>query len=262
MTERVLVNIIDHVAHVRLNRPDKRNGLDLPMFEGIIAAGEQVAADRAVRAVVLSGEGAVFCAGLDWGAFLAMGLEAGQRLLERPSGPANVAQRVAWVWQECPVPVIAAVHGAALGGGLQIALGADLRYATADAKFAVMEIRYGLIPDMGITRTLAGLVRPDVARELVFTGRTVLGEEAARIGLVTRVCVDPLGEAMVTAKEIAALSPHAVRAGKRLMRDAPTDVLASFTFETALQMELLGTPNQAEAVQAMMGRRPGAFSDH
>lgn len=257
--ERVLVTVEDHVAHVRLNRPDKRNGLDLAMFEAIVAAGERVAADPDVRAVVLSGEGKVFCAGLDWQAFLAMGAEASRRLLDR-TGPANLAQRVAWVWREVPVPVIAAIHGAALGGGLQIALGADLRYAAPDARLSVMEVHYGLVPDMGLSKTLPGLVRADVAKELVLTGRTVSGEEAERIGLVTRVAADPLVAALTTAREIASRSPAAVRAGKRLLDAAPAlDVAAAFRLETELQLALIGTPEQMEAVQATMTKRPAVF---
>jgi enoyl-CoA hydratase/carnithine racemase len=264
MTDRVLLTVADHVAHVRLNRPDKRNGLDLPMFEGIIAAGERVRADPSVRAVVLSGEGKAFCAGLDWGAFLAMGPDVGQRLLarDRAVSPANIAQRMCWIWQEVAVPVIAAVHGAAVGGGLQLALAADLRYATADARLAVMEVRYGLVPDMSLSQTLQRLVRDDVARELCFTGRDVSGDEAVRIGLVTRVCADPLAEALITAREIAARSPEAVRASKRLLGEARhLDVAAAFELETQLQLGLLGSANQVEAVQATLTKRDPVFRD-
>lgn len=264
MTDRILVSVVDHVAEVRLNRPEKRNGLDLEMFKGLIAAGERVAADRTVRAVVLSGEGRAFCAGLDWGAFLSMGPAVGERLLARDlaRSPANIAQRACWVWQEVPVPVIAVVHGAAVGGGFQLALAADLRYAAADAQLSAMEVRYGLVPDMSLSQTLLRLVRTDVARELCFTGRTVGADEALRLGLLTRVCADPLAEARATAKEIAGRSPEAVRASKRLLNEAPhLDVRAAFALETELQMGLLGTPNQMEAVQATLGKREPAFQD-
>lgn len=263
MTRRVKVTIEDGVADVRLSRPDKRNGLDLPMFEGLVAAGERVRDDRAVRAVVLSGEGKSFCAGLDFPAFLAMGGEAGQRLLRRPEGtPANIAQRVAWIWREVPVPVVAAIHGHAYGGGLQIALGADIRIVAPDAKLSVMEIRYGLVPDMGMSQTLLRLVRHDVAKELVFTGRIVGGEEAVALGLCTRTSDDPLADATALAREIASKSPHAIRAGKALMEAAVTmDAAASFLLETELQLGLLGSPNQLEAVQASMGGRAPTFAD-
>jgi enoyl-CoA hydratase/carnithine racemase len=261
--ERVLLSVDAGVAHVRMNRADKRNGLDLAMFEALIATGERIASDRSVRAVVLSGEGAAFCAGLDWNAFLADGASS-QKLLARDlaCSPANVAQRACWVWTEVPVPVIAAVHGAALGGGLQLALACDLRVVAPDAQLSVMEIRYGLVPDMTASQTLLRLVRPDVAKELVFTGRVVTGEEAGRIGLATRVAADPLAEATALATTIASQSPHAIRAGKALLDRAPAmSAIDALAFETTLQLGLLGTPNQMEAVQAAMTKRTARFSD-
>lgn len=262
MSERVNLTIDNGVATVRLSRPDKRNGLDLPMFEGLIETGKQLSTDNSVRAIVIHGEGKAFCAGLDFQSFLGSP-DMSQRMFERGEGsPANVAQRVAWIWQEVPVPVIAAVHGAALGGGLQIALGADLRYVAPDAQLSVMEIRWGLIPDMSITQTLLRLVPVDLAKELTFTGRIISGTEAAELGLATKVCDDPLEEALSMAKLIATKSPHAIRAAKRLLTDAPTlsrpDALK---LETALQVALLGSPNQMEAVQANMAKRDPSFAD-
>jgi enoyl-CoA hydratase/carnithine racemase len=264
MTEtRVVVTHETGVAHVELAREEKRNGLDLAMFEALIAAGDRLRADRTVRAVVLSGRGKAFCAGLDWGAFLSMGAEAGPKLLDRSAGsPANVAQRACWIWQELDVPVIAAIRGAAMGGGLQLALGADIRYVAPDAQLSVMEIRYGLIPDMSATKTLGLLVRPDVARDLVWSGRTVGADEAVAIGLATRKEEDPIAAALATAREIAKRSPHAIRSGKRLMRDtAPIDAKSAFLLETELQLKLLGSANQMEAVSAAMGKRDATFSD-
>ncbi|AKF11169.1 crotonase/enoyl-CoA hydratase family protein [Sandaracinus amylolyticus] len=261
---RVVTTITDHVAHVRLNRPDKRNGLDLAMFEAIVAAGQQVIADRSVRAVVLSGEGKAFCAGLDWMAFLQMGADAAQTLLSRDEqqSPANLAQRVGWIWTEVPVPVIAAVHGVAFGGGLQIALGADLRIVSPDAQLSVMEIKYGLIPDMGASKTLLRVVRHDIAKELTYTGRVVGAEEAVRIGLATRVETDPLAAAIELARTIASQSPHAIRAGKALLDQAPAlSTLDAFRLESDLQVGLLGSPNQMEAVQAVMAKRAASFRD-
>jgi len=263
MTEdRVIVERDGSVAHVKLNRADKRNGLDLAMFEAIIAAGEALAEDRAVRAVVLSGEGKAFCAGLDFKSFMASP-DVSQKLLSRPAGKAaNVAQQVAWVWREVPVPVIAAVHGQAFGGGLQIALGADLRYVRPDAQLSVMEIRWGLIPDMGISKTLLPLVRADVARELTWTGRVVSGEEAVALGLCTRVSDDPLAEALETARAIASKNPHAIRGAKRLFDAAPLlDAGAALRLETAIQLPILGSPNQMEAVAANFAKRAPEFSD-
>lgn len=259
---RVIVEREGAVARVAMNRPEKRNGLDLAMFEGLVEAGRRLAGDPTVRAVVLYGEGKAFCAGLDFAAFMASP-DVGPRLLARPDeSPANLAQRVAWVWREVPVPVIAAIHGQAFGGGLQIALGADLRYVRPDAELSVMEIRWGLVPDMGASRTLLPLVRPDVAKELTWSGRIVSGEEALSLGLATRVADDPLAAALETARAIAARSPHAIRGAKRLFEQAPElDTGAAFALETDLQLELLGSPNQMEAVQANMMKRVPAFRD-
>lgn len=262
-TPRVLVSIAGGVADVRLHRPDKRNGLDVPMIEALIAAGEQVMADRRVRAVVLSGEGKAFCAGLDWASVIAMGPDGARRLLDRiDSSPANLAQRACWVWAEVRVPVIAAIHGPTFGGGLQLALACDVRLAAPDTQLSVMEIRYGLIPDMSASQTLLRLVRTDVARELIYTGRIVAADEALRLGLVTRIVEDPRAEALALATAIAAQSPQAIRAAKALCdetpRLSPADALAR---ETALQLPLLGSPNQLEAMQAALGRRPAQFQD-
>lgn len=262
MSERVAISIDEGVARVTMTRPDKRNALDADMFKALIEAGQSITDNGAVRAVVLHGEGKAFCAGLDFGSFLGDPAKM-QWMLERGAdSPANPAQRAAWVWQEVPVPVIAAVHGVALGGGCQIALAADLRYVTPDAQFSVMEIKWGLIPDMSITQTLPQLVRADIAKELTFTGRIVSGTEAAELGLATRVCDDPLAEAIETAKLIATKSPHAIRNGKKLFREM-TELNRSqqLKLETALQVSLLGSPNQMEAVQANMQKRPPDFKD-
>ena len=262
MSDRVQLTIDNAVATVRLSRPEKRNALDADMFDGLIGTGERIIADNSVRAVVLHGEGKAFCAGLDFASFMGSP-DLMQKLLARgDKSPANMAQRAAWVWQEVKVPVIAAVHGFAFGGGLQIALGADLRYVTADAEFSVMEIKWGLIPDMSITQTLLDLVSLDVAKELTFTGRKVTGTEAVALGLATRVSEDPLADALETAKLIATKSPHAIREGKALLRDASGMSRAdALKLETALQVSLLGSPNQTEAVQANMMKRAPDFKD-
>lgn len=262
MNERVQLSIDEAVATVRLSRPDKRNALDAPMFEGLIRTGKQIMADKSIRAVVLHGEGKGFCAGLDFGSFMGSPKLMQQLLERKEESPANMAQRAAWIWQEINVPVIAAVHGVALGGGLQIALAADLRYVTADAQLSVMEIKWGLIPDMSLTQTLPRLVGLDVAKELTYTGRIVSGEEAVTLGLATKVSDDPLADALQTAKLIASKSPHAIRAAKTLLNDAPEMTRAdALKLETALQVSLLGSSNQMEAVQANMMKREPAFKD-
>ncbi|GGV44763.1 enoyl-CoA hydratase [Actinomadura cremea] len=266
MTERVTVKVDQGVADVRLNRPDKLNALDLPTFEALAATGDALAADPSVRAVVLSGEGRAFCAGLDFAAFSAMAERGSSRSSDitgrAPGRITNLGQQAVHTWRELPQPVIAAVHGHALGGGLQIAMGADLRIVAPDTRLSVLEIRWGLVPDMTGTAALIRLVGEDVAKELTFTGRTVTGEEAARIGLATRTAADPHAAATELAREIAGNSPDAVRAAKRLLNRAADDDLAGqFLEESRALGALRGTPNQAEAVRAYFEKRPPAFTD-
>ena len=265
MSDRVVVSVVDGVADVRLNRPDKLNALDGAMFQALVETGVELARDRGLRAAVLSGEGRAFCAGLDFASFMGMaGSERPARsLVERdPTSVANYAQRAAYVWTELPVPVIAAVHGVAYGGGLQIALGADIRFVTPDAQLSVMEIKWGLIPDMSGTQTLRHLVRLDVAKELTFTGRIVSGTEAASLGLCTHVSDHPREAALALAREIASKSPNAIRAGKRLLNSAGVvGVAEGLKLEESLQLSLIGKPNQIEAVQANMQKRAPQFTD-
>jgi enoyl-CoA hydratase/carnithine racemase len=266
MSDRVTVTVTAGVADVRLNRADKMNALDQAMFEGLVETGRALARDTQVRAVVLSGEGRAFCAGLDFMSFMNMGErrkgDAPALVSRSGDGPANRAQSAAWVWRELPVPVIAAVHGVAFGGGLQVALGADIRIVAPDAQLSVMEIKWGLVPDMAGTQILRHLVRLDVAKELTFTGRIVSGTEAVQLGLATRVSETPHEAATALAREIAGKSPHAIRAAKQLL-DA--SVLVSpgdgLLLEEKLQLGLIGTPNQLEAVQANMQKRAPAFRD-
>jgi enoyl-CoA hydratase/carnithine racemase len=240
--ERVRIAIEGHVANVRMVRADKHNGLDWRMFVALNEAVDEVRGSDGVRAVVLSGEGPSFCAGLDIRSFAEGNGDLAGDGLERPEGErANLAQRVAYGWRELDVPVVAAVHGACLGGGLQIALGADIRIAAPDAQLSVMEIVHGLIPDMSITQTLPRLVRDDVARELVYTGRRVGAAEALELGLVTRVAEDPLAAAHEAAAAICERSPEAVKRAKYLLNEAASlSPREALELETTLQRELLG----------------------
>lgn len=265
--DRVAVELDpDGVARVRLSRADKMNALDGAMFDGLLAAGARLRRVAGLRAVVLCGEGRAFCAGLDMGSFgcmAASGTVGGNLsdLVTRTHGLANAAQQVAWQWRELPVPVVAAVHGVAFGGGLQIALGADLRYVTAEARLSVLEIQWGLVPDMAGMVLLRDLVRDDVARELTFSGRIVEGEEACRLGLATRVSPDPLAEALAFARAVAQRNPDAVRAGKRLLnRLHDDDAAALLLAESQEQQRLIGSPNQREAVAAALAKRPPQFT--
>ena len=269
MSDRVRIDVSDGVAHVRLNRPEKMNALDGAMFAAIAEAGETVAADGTVRAVVLSGEGRAFCAGLDFGSFQAMaggtdgrdGRDLGA--LGQTSGRiTHLGQQVAHVWQEVPVPVIAAVHGVALGGGCQIALGADIRVMAPDARMSVMEVKWGLIPDMTGTWFLPRLVGIDVAKELVFTARMIHADEALRIGLTTHVAEDPLAKATELATEIASKSPDAVRAAKRLLNQSGLVPIADqYAAERREIGALIGSPNQVEAVKASFEDRQPVYRD-
>jgi enoyl-CoA hydratase/carnithine racemase len=260
--ERVRVEVRDHVATVTLARPDKHNALDLPMFDGIVAAADEVASEPGVRAVVLHGEGPSFCSGLDLASLMSSdnGLDGS---LETLAGPApNRFQRVAYDWVTLPVPVIAAIHGNCLGGGLQIALGADLRIATPDARMSVMEVKWGLVPDMSLTQTLPRLVGIDVAKELVYTARAFSGEEALRLGVVTRLAEEPLAAARELAREIAVRSPDAIRGAKRLIDEAwgrPPEI--GLRLEAEIQGRLIGSPNQLAAVVAGMSKQEPEFSD-
>jgi enoyl-CoA hydratase/carnithine racemase len=266
MSELVTIDTQDHIAHVKLNRPEKMNALNAGMFEAIVGAGEKVAADTSVRVVVLSGEGRAFCAGLDFGSFMAMGEGADNKELvffNKPEGsPANYAQLVGYIWKQVPVPVIAAVHGVAFGGGLQLALAADIRLASRDVRFSVMEIKWGLVPDMSGTQTLRDLVRLDVAKELTFTGRVVEAAEAAELGLVTRLCDDPVAAALEMAAEIAGKSPDAIAAGKKLLDNAWHGSSAEgLDLEASLQKKIIMQENQVEAVMANFEKRPPDFKD-
>lgn len=266
MNDRIEINMDGGVADVRLVRADKMNALDDAMFAALREAGEALKTRAGLRAVVLSGEGRAFCAGLDTANFgkMASGERGGARLLagERTPGGANPPQHSVMVWREIPVPVIAAVHGVAYGGGFQLMLGAELRFVAPDTKLSIMEINWGLVPDMGGIALLRGLLRDDLARELVYTGRVFSGNEAGQLGLATRVCADPRAEALALAHEIAARSPKAMRAAKRLLdlaadADAKTILLA----ESREQAALIGSAEQAEAVRARLAGRRGDFAD-
>jgi enoyl-CoA hydratase/carnithine racemase len=269
---RVSVDIAGGVADVRLNRGDKMNAMDGPMFSALVEAADSLADDTSVRAVVLSGSGPSFCAGLDFSGFQAMAgaptaddsatttgigtLEQGRRHVT------HQGQQAVWGWHELEVPVIAAVHGVAFGAGCQLAVGADIRFVAPDVRMSVLEIRWGLSPDMTITQLLPALVGSDNAKELVWTGREVNGDEAVRIGLATHVSDDPHGAAMELAATIAVKSPQAIRAGKRLINGAATaDYDTGFAAERAEIGALIGRPNQVESVQAFFEKRAPVYVD-
>lgn len=269
MEERVSISISEGVADVRLVRADKMNALDQAMFEALVAATERLSKEKGVRVVVLSGEGRTFCAGLDMGRFAAMkekggnGIPGGENrdLTKRTHGQANFPQQAVWGWRQLPVPVIAAVHGVAFGGGFQLSLGADMRFLAPDARMSVMEIKWGLVPDMAGTPILASLVRDDILRDLTYTGRIFSAQEAMTYGLATRICDDPRAAALEVARDIAGKSPDAIRAAKRLLNNLSVDPGPALLAESVEQQKLIGSANQTEAVRANLEKRAPKFAD-
>jgi enoyl-CoA hydratase/carnithine racemase len=259
--DRVTIAIEDGIADVRMNRADKRNALDNAMFTSLAAAGDFLKTLPELRAVVLSGDGASFCAGLDFGSFQAMAQGGSVNAGAMADGRiTHLAQQVCWVWQEVPVPVIAAVHGHALGGGMQIALGADIRIVHPDTQLSVREVHWGLIPDMTGTLMLSRLVRPDIVKDLVFSARVFSGAEGFELGVVTRLSKTPHAEAMDLAQEIAGRSPDAVRGAKKLINLMANDGAAQqFAAEREVIGKLIGGPNQVEAVMSHFEKRPPKF---
>src|SRR3978361_1829367 len=269
MEDRVSISIAEGGADVRLVRGDKMNALDAAMFEALVAASARLTGEKGVRAVVLSGEGRSFCAGLDMGRLAAMkesggnGIAGGEKrdLTVRTHGLANFPQQAVWGWRQLPVPVIAAIHGVAFGGGFQLALGADLRFLSPDARMSIMEIKWGLVPGVAGPLILASLVRDDVMRDLTYTGRIFSAQEALSYGLATRICDDPLSAALEAGREIAGKSPHAIRAIKRMLNNLSVDPGPALLAESIEQQKLIGGPNQTEAVRANLEKRAPRFAD-
>lgn len=273
MSERVTISVENHIADVRFNRPEKMNALDGEQIDAIVAAGEKLAAMSGIRAIVLSGEGKAFCAGLDMASFAAAAAAAANvdnggasplanRLAERTHGNANKFQHIVLLWRKLKAPVIAAIHGPCIGGGLQFASAADIRVVAPDAKMSIMEMRWGLIPDMGSFTTWRSFVRDDILRELTYTNRIFSGEEGKQLGFVTHLSDDPRAKAMEIACEIASKNPHAVQVAKDLINQLP-----DLNEDEILLMESVGqdkvsrTANQVEAVHAFMQQRPANFVD-
>jgi len=273
MSERVMVTMNENgVADVRLNRPEKMNAFDTKMFKAVAETGERLAAEPSLRAVVLSGEGRGFCAGMDFSAFQGMSDRDDDK--ERGSGQkkgtifdtdgriTHLGQQAAWTWNEIPVPVIAAIHGHALGAGAQVALGADIRIMAPDAQLSILEIRWGLTPDMTGTVSLSRLVGMDVAKELAWTGRMVGGVEAKELGLATRLSDTPREDALALAEDIAAKNPHAIQGAKAMFNEIDQlDLAQAFETERNVIGSLIGSPNQTEAVRAFFDKRPPEFND-
>ncbi len=247
------------VAQVRLIRDEKLNALDAQMFDTLVLAGKALFEKQGLRAVVLAGEGRGFCAGID---ISSLGALSDVPLTERTYGNANIFQQVAMLWRKLPVPVIAAIHGVCFGGGLQIASGADIRVVAPDARLAIMEMKWGIIPDMGGYALWRGMVRDDVLRELTFTNREFKGEEAHALGFATCLDADPLSRATRIAHDIATRHPHAIRSAKALFNRAHDLSIDEILMAESLeQQRLIGTRNQMEAVHAQLQGRQADFTD-
>ena len=275
MDNRITIEVIDGIADVRLVRSNKMNALDSSMFSAITEIGEKLCNLPEVRVVVLSGTGKAFCAGMDMGNFSNMVADGDPKkdssdqsrpepepFATRSHGIANHFQHAVWMWRDLPMPVIAAVHGVAFGGGFQIALGADIRYAAPDTRFSIMEIKWGLVPDMASTQLMRHLAREDIVRELSYTGRIFSAQEALEYGFVTRIVDDPLALAFDTAREIATKNPQAIRGNKQLFNAAHyLSAEAGLLMESEIQDSVMGTPNQKEAVAAVLDKRSANFID-
>ena len=249
------------IARVELNRPDKLNGLTLDMLESLATTARRLRDDRALRAVILSGAGDSFCAGLDFATVLKNPRAIATAFVPRPWLGTNTFQEACWAWRRLPVPVVAAVHGHCFGGGVQIALGADFRFTTPNAKWSVLEAKWGLIPDMSGIQSLTEVVGLDVAKRLTMTGAVISGEEAAAIGLVTGVADDPRAAADELVAQIMTRSPDAVAAAKRLFDGTwSASPRRTFARERAEQLRLLlRTPNTRRAQRAAFGTGAAHF---
>ena len=261
-TPTVLYTVKDNIAFVKLNRPDKHNGLNLDLFHELIRTAKKIKKDNRIRAVILSGEGHSFCSGLDFKSVSKMPSMIPKLFIRWPWRKDNDFQRVALIWRDIPVPVISVIHGNCFGGGLQIALGTDFRYTKPDAKFSIMEMKWGLIPDMSLTATITTLCAYDIAQELTMTARTFTGDEAKEYGLVTKVCEDPMTDAIALAEILVTKSPDAIAATKALFKKTwKASERQSLRLERGIQMKLLARKNQRIALNNGLKKEDKPFLD-
>lgn len=261
MSQHIQIEINQHVAHVRMCRPERHNALDAAMFQALFDAGVELQSRAGVRAIVLSGDGPSFCSGLDFPSFTQPGQDINLAFRMGEGAPANYAQRIVTVWRQQAVPVLAAIQGVAYGGGFQLAMGADFRIGAPTARMSLMEIDYGLIPDMGVSQTLPSLLRYDTALELALSGRRLDGHEALAMGLLTQLAEEPVAAALAWAQDIAARSPTAVRANKQLLRQCWAADPALLAEEARLQQAIMQGPDYREALNAKLQRREARFAD-
>lgn len=261
--ETVKYEIKGAVAIVSLNRPDKYNAVSFKMFDELIEISDKIAADPKVRAVVLTGEGKVFCAGMDIANFNPNSDITNTPLGDRTHGVCNRWQKAIWTWRENPVPVIAAVKGLSYGAGLQLTMAADIKYVHPETKFSILEMKWGLLPDLSGTQLMRFNVREDIFKELTFTNRIFSAEEAVQYGFATHISGYPLKAAMELANKIATKNPIAIVKAKKLINNASyTSAEEGLIAEAELQQDILMKPDQLEAVYANMEKRAPKFNNY
>lgn len=264
MNDRVVTKILGNVATVMLNRAAKRNAVDLEMFSALTDSARRISQNSAVRAVVLHGDGGHFCAGIDISVFASNDNreKLKQRMQPQAGTDSNFFQSAAMVWRDLPVPVIAALDGAAFGAGLQIAMGADIRYGGPDLQLSVMEVMWGIIPDMGLTVTMPGVVAQDKLRQMAYTGQIVGADAALEMGFITEISDQPLAAAKALAAEIANKSPDAIRAIKALINESwSADRATALRHEAELQSAVMAGDNVREAARARQENRTAEFDN-
>jgi enoyl-CoA hydratase/carnithine racemase len=256
----VTSEITDHIAQVRLNRPEKLNALTLDLLDELAGTAHRLRRDKTLRAVVIAGSGDAFSAGLDFAAVLRQPHRIVTAFLPRPWRGTNAFQEACWAWRRLPVPVIAAVHGHCLGAGVQIALAADFRYADPDSSWSVLEAKWGIIPDMTGIRSLSELVGIDTAKRLTMTADTFTGRDAHDLGLVTELSLDPVAAATAFAHRLAERSPDQLAAAKRVFdRTWFASPRRTFAWERIEQLRLLVTENTRIAREAAFSRETAAY---
>ena len=251
MTEKcVTLSTEDNIAFVTFNRAEKRNALDMAMFKSIEQISRRLRHNRQIRAVIVQGKGEDFCSGLDVKSMMGQKTSILALLRKWLPGQANLAQKVSVNWRKIPVPVIMVIQGRCWGGGLQIALGADFRFATPGASFSIMEGKWGLIPDMGGNLALRELVAKDVGLRLAMSAEVISAHTALEYGLISEIHEDPLQGAKRFAGQIIERSPDAVAALKKLYQQnwlkSERSILAK---ESYYQVKILLGKNQARAVK-------------
>ncbi|MEM9437039.1 MAG: crotonase/enoyl-CoA hydratase family protein [Pseudomonadota bacterium] len=259
----LLCDIKDGIATVTLNRPEKKNAMSIELLSLVRETCESLREQKGLRAVILTGAGGVFSAGIDitmMGSMASNVDDLKARMAQTDESGANEFQSPNTCWASLPVPVIAAIDGICFGAGMQLALGADFRIAHPTTRMSIMEAKWGLIPDMGITQSLPKLMGADQAKMLMMTGRELTGEEALAVGLVTETTETPLARALELAETFVLKNPDALAASKKLVDETwSSGGKEALLLEASLQSPLMGSPNNIEMIMANMQKRAPKF---